>query len=129
MGFSRQEYWSGLPFPSPKINTLIDNICCIIPKLINLNNTNINYNLLSNLLVCNSNSNGSACNAGHLGSIPGLRRPHEEGNGYPLQYSYLENPVCRGSWQNTVHGVTESDKTEQLTLHYQIKLYINILIW
>ena len=47
----------------------------------------------------------SACNAGDLGSIPGLGRSPGEGNGNPLQYSCLENPIDRGIWQATVHGV------------------------
>ena len=54
--------------------------------------------------------------AGDLSSIPGLGRSPGEGNGNPLQHSCLENPVDRGTWQATVHGVTESDTTEQLTL-------------
>ena len=40
----------------------------------------------------------SACSAGDLGSIPGLRRSPGGGNGYPLQYSCLENPMDRGAW-------------------------------
>ena len=48
----------------------------------------------------------SACGAGHPGSIPGLERTPGEGNGNPLQYSCLENPMDRGAWQATVHGVT-----------------------
>ena len=48
----------------------------------------------------------SACNAGDLGSIPGLVRYAAEGNGNPLQYSCLENPMDRGAWQATVHGIT-----------------------
>ena len=48
----------------------------------------------------------SACNAGDLGLIPGLGRSPGEGNGYPLQYSCLENPMDRRAWQATVHGVT-----------------------
>ena len=47
----------------------------------------------------------SACNAGHLGLIPGLGRFTGEGNGNPLQYSCLENPMDRGAWQATVCGV------------------------
>ena len=47
----------------------------------------------------------SACNAGDLGSIPGLGRSPGEGNGNPVQYSCLENPMDRGAWQATVHGV------------------------
>ena len=55
-----------------------------------------------------SDGNESACNAGDLGSIPGLGRSPGEGNGNPLQYSSLENSMDRGAWQATVHGVTKS---------------------
>ena len=48
-----------------------------------------------------------------LGSIPGSRRSLRGGNGTPLHYSYLENPVDRGAWWATVHGVIESETTEQ----------------
>ena len=51
----------------------------------------------------------SACNVGDLGSIPALGRGKAgEGKGYPLQYSCLENPMDRGAWWATVHGVTKS---------------------
>ena len=50
----------------------------------------------------------SACNAGDLGSVPGLRRPPGEENGYTFQYSSLENSMDRGAWQATVHGVAKS---------------------
>ena len=49
-----------------------------------------------------------ACNIGDLGSIPGSGRSLGEGNGNPLQYSCLENPMDRGAWQAAVHGVTKS---------------------
>ena len=49
-----------------------------------------------------------ACNAGDPGLIPGSGRSPGEGNGNPLQYSCLENPMDRGAWQATVHGVTNS---------------------
>ena len=48
----------------------------------------------------------SACSAGDLGLIPGSGRSPGEGNGNPLQYFCLENPMDRGAWQATVHGVT-----------------------
>ena len=47
----------------------------------------------------------SACSAGDVGSIPGLRRSPGEGNGNPLQYYWLENPMDRGAWWATVHGI------------------------
>ena len=50
-------------------------------------------------------SEESACSAEDLGSTPGLGRSPGEGNGYPLQYTCLENPIDRGAWQATVHGV------------------------
>ena len=53
----------------------------------------------------------SACNAGDLGSIPWLGRSPGERNGNPLQYSRLENPMDRGAWWATVHGLQESDTT------------------
>ena len=53
-------------------------------------------------------SKASACNIGDLGSIPGLGRSPGEGNGNPLQYSCLENPIDRGAWWATVHGITKS---------------------
>ena len=43
-----------------------------------------------------------------IGSIPGLGRSFEEGNGNPLHYSCLENPMDRGAWWATVHGVAQS---------------------
>ena len=55
-----------------------------------------------------SDGRESACNAGDLGSIPGLGISPGEGKGYPLQYSCLENSMDRGAWQATVHGVSKS---------------------
>ena len=50
----------------------------------------------------------SACNVGDPSSIPGSGRSPGEGNGNPLQYPCLENPMDRGAWQVTVHGVAKS---------------------
>ena len=48
-----------------------------------------------------------ACNEGDLGSIPGLGRSPGEGNGNPLHYSFLGNPMDREAWWATVHGVAK----------------------
>ena len=53
-------------------------------------------------------SKASACNAGDPGSIPELGRSPGAGNGNPLQYSCLENPMDRGAWEAAVHGVAKS---------------------
>ena len=55
-----------------------------------------------------SDSKESAYNAGDLGSVPGLGRSPGEGNGNPLQYSCLDNPMDREARWATVHGVTKS---------------------
>ena len=54
------------------------------------------------------NGKESAYNAGDPGSISGLERSLGEGNGNPLQHPCLENPMDRGAWWATVHGVTRS---------------------
>ena len=58
-------------------------------------------------------------NAGDTASIPGSGISPGGGNGNPLQYSLLENPMDRGAWQATVHGVTKEVDT---TKHKQEKL-------
>ena len=55
-----------------------------------------------------SGSKDSACNTGDPGFIPGSGRSPGEGNGYLLQYPCLENPMDRGAWQITVHGVAKN---------------------
>ena len=69
------------------------------------------------LKVFPSGSGGKefACNAGDIRDVvstPGLGRYPGGGNGNPLQYSRLENPMDRGAWQAAVHRVTRSDMTE-----------------
>ena len=54
------------------------------------------------------NPPANAADAGDVSSVPGLGRSPGEGNGNPLQYSCLENPMDRGAGQATVHGVAKS---------------------
>ena len=56
-------------------------------------------------------------NAGDMGSIPGLGKSPVERNGNPLQYSCLESSMDKGDWQAVVHGVSESDMTENTHVH------------
>ena len=53
----------------------------------------------------------SVADAGDVGLIRGLERSPGGGNGNPLQYSCLGNPMYRGAWWATVHEITESDMT------------------
>ena len=63
-------------------------------------------------LPCYLSGKESTCQAGDIDSIPGLGRSPGEGNGNPLQHPCLGNPMDRGDWQATVHGVAkESDTT------------------
>ena len=58
-----------------------------------------------------SDDKASAYNAGDWGSIPGSGLSPGEGNGNPLQFSYLENPMEREAWRATVHGFAKLDMT------------------
>ena len=77
----------------------------------------------------------SDCNAGDLGSIPGSVRSPGEGNGNPLQYSCLENPIDGGTWWATVHGVAKSRTqlsnfthfTQQASLVAQMVKYLTAM--
>ena len=59
-------------------------------------------------LTCPRITRESTCNAGDLRLIPGSGRSPREGNAHPLPHSCLENPMDRGAWPATVHGVTKS---------------------
>ena len=65
----------------------------------------------------------SACNSGETGSISGFGRSAEGGNGNPLQYSCLENPMDRGAWWATIRGVTRN--WTQLGTHICMYMYLH----
>ena len=67
----------------------------------------------SQVVLVVKNPPANAGNKRDVGLIPGSGRSPGEGNGNPLQYSCLENPMDRGAWWAIVHGATkESDMTE-----------------
>ena len=88
----------------------------------------LSNNIANQLLGFPGISDGkeSACNAGDLGLIPAWGRSPGEGNGNPLQYSCLENPMDRGAWQATVYSVAWSwTQLKQLSmLQYKIKSFL-----
>ena len=67
----------------------------------------------------------SPASAGHEGSIPGSGERNGEGNGNPVQYSCLENPMDREAWQATVHAVTKelaATEQQQKIRHQSLKI-------
>ena len=73
--------------------------------------------------------NESACDAEDLGSIPGLGRCPGERNSNPFQYSRLGNPMGRGAWQATVHGVAKSQTRPSDSLTDRIPLCLQFLLY
>ena len=73
-----------------------------------------------------SGSKEFACNAGHLGLIPGLGRTPGGQRGNPLQYSCLENPMDRGAWRATVRGVAKRQTGLSDSTHTDYNAYRSI---
>ena len=128
MEFFRQEYWNGLPFPSPRglsdpgieprdlphcrhllllLYFLHWQVDCLLLQ-------HLQYHLLSCMIfifffsLCGSEVKNLPAIAEDAGLIPGLGRSVGEGNGNPLQYPCLGNPMDRGVWQGTVHRFAKS---------------------
>ena len=112
MGFSRQKYWSGLSCLSPEdlLDTGIKPVS----------------------LVCPSLAGRFFYHQCHLRSPRSVIR---EGNGNPLQYSCLENPMDGGAWQAAVHGVAKSQtRLSDFTFHFhalekEMATHSSVLAW
>ena len=100
--FSKQEYCSGLSFPSP--GDLPNS--GIKPRFLHCRQ--ILYCLSHQGSLSGSVGKESSCNAGDPGSVPGWGKSPGEGNGNPLQYSCLENPMDRGASWAIDHGVAKN---------------------
>ena len=125
MGFSRQEYWSGLLFPPPgasfwpkdrpqvsRVPEFAGGLFTSIPPVKPQDRPKHS----AFLFLGGSDGKKICLQCGRPRFGPGLGRSPGEGNGNPLQDSCLENPMDRGAWRGTVHGVAkESDMTEWLT--------------
>ena len=73
---------------------------------------------MGNVALAVKDPPADAGNARDVGLIPGSGRSPGGGHGNPLQYSSLENPMDRGAWWATVHGVAKSQtRLEQLSMH------------
>ena len=71
----------------------------------------------------------SACNAGDPGSVPELGRSSGEGNGNPLQYSCLENPIDGGDWEDANSGVAKSQTRLSYSLYFTCGGLVYIYIY
>ena len=100
MGLSRQEYWSGVPLPSPVP-------CFSLPSAIIVITVYL-IPAFSQVQLVVKNPPANAGGSRDAGWIPGSRRSPGEGDGNPLPYSCLGNPVDGGAGQATVHGVTKN---------------------
>ena len=89
-------------------------ICCLLKEPINIKG-NRHTNCLTQTGEFPGSSAGkeSDCNAGDPGLIPGSGSSLGEGNGNPLQYFCLGNPMDRGAWQATVYGILKSQDTTE----------------
>ena len=99
------------PWDSPGKKTGVGNHS-LLQGIFPIQGSNPDHALHTDFFYCISFPGGSdgkesTCNAGDLGSHRGQRRSPGERNGYPLQYSCLENPTDRGDWWATIHGLTK----------------------
>ena len=98
-----KQFWQRIQNCSSPMFKFAQNICLSLPSWFFLNTYSTWLGFPGG-----SEVKASASNVGDLGSIPGLGRSPGGGNGNPLQYSCLENPMDRGAWRAAVHGATKS---------------------
>ena len=106
MGFPRQEYWSGLPSPSPGIG--------LRSPAFKAHQFNLGT---SQVVLMVKNPAANAGDTGDSSLIPGSGQSPGGRNGNPLQNSCLENPMDRRAWWATVHGVAEKGTCLSMRAH------------
>ena len=125
MGFSSKESWSRLPFPPPgdlpKPGT--DLLSLVSPALTGRFFTTEppgkpDGDTDDEVVLVIKNLPASAADLRDMGSISGSGRSPGEGNGNPLQYSCLGNPMDRGAWQTTVLGITKNQTGLSAHTHF-----------
>ena len=125
MGFSSKESWSRLPFPPPgdlpKPGT--DLLSLVSPALTGRFFTTEppgkpDGDTDDEVVLVIKNLPASAADLRDMGSIPGWGRSPGEGNGNPLQYSCLGNPMDIGAWQTTVLGITKNQTGLSAHTHF-----------
>ena len=96
------------PMLNAHISRLIKGICFLGQRQKTIYHSCISALYINSGLLSWLSGKEFTCQARDTGLIPGLRRSSEEGNGKPLQYSCLENPMYRRTWKASVHGVSKS---------------------
>ena len=113
IGFYRQEYWSGLLCPLPRdIPDPGIEPESLLLHLVQVGSLPLAASGKSFVWITvdfpEAQMVKNVCSAQNLGAIPGLGRAPGEGNGNPLQYCCLENPMDRRAWRATLHRVRDS---------------------
>ena len=116
-------------YPTPKSTYLYIKINCSLVFLIFGKALTMMYFGASQVVLMVKNPPANAGDIRNLGLIPGCGRSPGEGNGYPLQYSCLENTMDRGAWCAIVHWVTKSqtqpsDFTHTYTMYFYFLYFI-----
>ena len=123
LGFSRQEHWSGLLFPSPMRESEVTQSCLTLCDPMDCSPPGSSVPGIFQARVLEWGAVAFSRDAADVASIRGLERSPAGGDGNPVQYSCLENPMDRGAWWAAVHGVAQS-QTRLTRLSSSSRVYL-----